>query len=415
MRQQLPHLSCIQSVHSSFRRPNNHLRLFQGPKALMEGALRRYSVLFEGATILVQVREAISLKKIPWGGWGSLQKVEYDYFATTTVPSTESRASLRVTRVASEHFSSEPAVLPACAPLGFAIYCLSRPSLSSVPLHSIHLPVVRDSQHEGENFYLDVAEVRTLVASSIVSSGDTRAPPESGSDTGGEGRRVRLVCLLGDLDLEVEFCPSHAPLPQLNPSEGRSPDRCVERHRGYVFGEHSPGVENSSALTRQGSRTSVDEGPAASGRSPARSASVSSCIAASEPPTMAGCSAFDGAAGRDGGPAGCLGAALPPPAPARARKAYGAGGSVSAPKPLRWKSGEQHVANQKHPPPWSPNTSRILKARKLIESARVGEGRIESLLSLRCVSLRTHTKCPPRRPSVRRFLNLPLFFQADLA
>lgn len=33
----------------------------QGPKALMEGALRRYSVLSEGITILVQVREVVGV------------------------------------------------------------------------------------------------------------------------------------------------------------------------------------------------------------------------------------------------------------------------------------------------------------------------------------------------------------------
>lgn len=34
-----------------------------------------------------------------------------------------------------------------------------------------------------------------------------------GFPRGDGGRRVRLVGLLGDLDLEVEFCPPHAPLP----------------------------------------------------------------------------------------------------------------------------------------------------------------------------------------------------------
>lgn len=78
------------------------------------------------------------------------------------------------------------------------------------------------AQHEGDNFYLDVVEIRALVLPLRTANRNNEGLPEPGSggrgcygDDGGEkgsanswtgGRRVPLVSLLGDLDLEVEFC-----------------------------------------------------------------------------------------------------------------------------------------------------------------------------------------------------------------
>lgn len=90
-------------------------------------------------------------------------------------------------------------------------------------------------QHERENFSLDVVEVRTNAPPPSVASGagGMTGPDDqdvlSGQDTenctsshatmdddecksgGGCGRRVSVVSLLGDLDLEVEFCSSEIP------------------------------------------------------------------------------------------------------------------------------------------------------------------------------------------------------------
>jgi len=245
--------------------------------------------------------------------------------------------------------------LQVVAVLAFPLLGLTVASLTPSPYSRLHPPpapplsagcvgrlLATNPQHEGENFYLDVAEVRTFANSPIILSGDANAPPENGSDAGGEGKRVRLVCLLGDLDLEVEFCPAHAPMPQVDPSGGQPPDRCEEHHHGNLLREHPPGVETARALNRQGSHTSMDEGTAPPGRFPPRSASTSSPYAVSGSPmtTTAGSSAFNIATGRDGDQAGGLGGALPLPAPARVMKACGAHGYVSALKSVRWESGE---------------------------------------------------------------------------
>lgn len=98
---------------------------------------------------------------------------------------------------------------------------------------------INDAQHEGNNFHLDVVEIKTQAApipteeidhGSIERDGGQRRRRENSkrlvrsenrvgydeydenvdgysSSTVNGGRRVSLVSLLGDIDLEVEFCP----------------------------------------------------------------------------------------------------------------------------------------------------------------------------------------------------------------
>eukprot|EP00752_Nemacystus_decipiens_P013349 g11819.t1 len=216
-------------------------------------------------------------------------------------------------------------------------------------------------QHEGENFYLDTVEVRTFASSSASPNGEKNASSETTSEPtnveghvtrhsgngnderrdgignadnedGGPllasgGRRVRLVCLLGDLDLEVEFCAPHAPLPEHGGVKQFLEDHAAVQGEGLLAArivdanDHNPNGHGSRSSMKDVSRSPDPSQPPA-------------CLVAGrhgEQPS----SAFDRAAGPSGGRAEQQGLPWPLPAPARARKSCGEGDSASGVGPSR--------------------------------------------------------------------------------
>lgn len=149
-----------------------------------------------------------------------------------------------------------------------------------------------------------------------------RVDGDNGSSPYGEaGRRVRLVGLLGDLDLEVEFCSPHAPLP---PSP--VPDSGTE--------------ENEHNAIRRGS---ADEEGVPIGEvswNPARVPTPASSLLASRstPPSSSDQVLESG-----------VGPALSLPAPARAKRIGGDDRSAgSGLEPSLWRAGEKIRARTKH-------------------------------------------------------------------
>ena len=147
-------------------------------------------------------------------------------------------------------------------------------------------------QHENENFYLDVVELRTS-APLPPDDGDTSewcndggkertvdrscGDDDQDGDSTGRGKRVQLVSLLGDLDLEVEFCP-----PRQRHVDGRLADFGDGREQKTSMqgvaaeggnGEHCPtralaagetelGKQSARALAGALGHTSCDDVPA---------------------------------------------------------------------------------------------------------------------------------------------------------
>ncbi|CAM9924773.1 unnamed protein product [Ectocarpus sp. 8 AP-2014] len=253
-------------------------------------------------------------------------------------------------------------------------------------------------QHEGDNFFLDVMELRTFdsAPATVVSDGDGDSPSpgypsaaprpprngtpvgpghdndnddvtrngvsnhdhhdgngsphddagrrvrqdDNGSPCGEAGRKVRLVGLLGDLDLEVEFCSPHAPLP---PSPA----------------PHSGTERNGHNATRRGP---ADEGGASIGevsRDPARfPIPASSSLVPRPPPPSSSDQVF---AGKESSmESGDVGPTLSLPAPATAKRSSGDDRSAgSGLEPLLWRAG--HLGIKPPVPPSSRYSSRVSK------------------------------------------------------
>ncbi|CAB1102416.1 unnamed protein product [Ectocarpus sp. CCAP 1310/34] len=257
---------------------------------------------------------------------------------------------------------------------------------------------VAAKQHEGDNFFLDVVELRTFDSSpaTVVSDGGGDSPsPDSpsaalrpprngtpvgtghendnddftrngvsnhdhhdgngspyrhagrrvrhddnGSPCGEAGRRVRLVGLLGDLDLEVEFCSPHAPLP---PSPA----------------PHSGTEGNGHNATRRGP---ADEGSASIGevsRDPARFPTPASSSLAPRPPPPSSSSDQVFADKEDSVESG-VGRVLSLPAPATAKRSSSDDCSAgSGLEPSLWRAG--HLGIKPPVPPSSRYSSRVIK------------------------------------------------------
>ncbi|CAM9253924.1 unnamed protein product [Ectocarpus sp. 4 AP-2014] len=273
----------------------------QGPKALMEDALRRYSVLSEGATILHE------------GDNFFLDVVELRTFDSS--PAT----------IVSDGGGNSP----------------NQGSPSAEPrLPRNGTPVGTDNDND------DIT--RNGVSNHDDNDGD-RSPysdagrrvrqDDSGSPCGEAGRRVRLVGLLGDLDLEVEFCSPHAPLPP-SPSQ------------------HSGTDGNGHNATRRGP---ADEGSASIGevsREPARCPTqASSSLAARPPPPSSSDQVF---ADKDYLMESGVGPPLSLPAPATAKRSSGDDRSAgSGLEPSLWRAG--HLGRKPPVPPSSRYSSRVSK------------------------------------------------------
>lgn len=139
------------------------------------------------------------------------------------------------------------------------------------------------------------------------------------------GKRVRLVCLLGDLDLEVEFCAPHSPLPKQGGAKLPSDDRAEGHQRSPEA--HSAGDIGRNPGAGQESRSSKGD------LSPSPNAALSSACSTAGLQAAQPSSAFDSAAGRIGGQSEQLGRSWTLPAPARARRSRGGDDSVSGPGP----------------------------------------------------------------------------------
>lgn len=267
------------------------------------------------------------------------------------------------------------------------------------------------SQHEGENFYLDVMEVRTFAPLPATTSSDStnnndrdeasshlpaRIPCLGGIETDSEncghlesrensnkgtgnaaanddtegfddnalppsaGRRVRLVSLLGDLDLEVEFCAPHSALAPSSPQHDATEQQCARR--GHITNEvaaheHSDvdgGHGRASNRRNPRSGIQVSTGGASPSYTPVMSslsssslfAGSSSCRSASNTADITG----------DGSPSeitevgsncriSSRGQAVSLPAPAKARKSCGDGHPTallgSGSEPASSRAGEQ--------------------------------------------------------------------------
>lgn len=142
------------------------------------------------------------------------------------------------------------------------------------------LPLPHLLQHEGDNFHLDVVEVRTCAAAlspssthpgvaqhgcpnerSVSTGQETRATHDVDSlrahDDAGAARgnkRVQVIGLLGDLDLEVEFCASSS-----NPFQAAKGDlgnvSAVEFPGGTCTEERDPHLAAPSLLNQECSRS----------------------------------------------------------------------------------------------------------------------------------------------------------------
>lgn len=268
------------------------------------------------------------------------------------------------------------------------------------------------SQHEGENFYLDVVEVRTFASipttltsdggnndddnfssavpvetpypAGVIKRGDSETHGQNetrdtsnvatvdGADDGDDksplppsvGRRVKLVSLLGDLDLEVEFSAPHsAAAPSASPPQHGTTEQQHE-HGDHHQDSHllTKGVVEHEQMDDDGGhgRASSRVDP----RFGARNSTVVSSSAGTLAPPLPSSAVFDrspsyrfasknSAAGSDrslseltarsNGGRSSSELAVPLPAPARARKsdedcpsAVLGPGSESA----RWRPGE---------------------------------------------------------------------------
>lgn len=142
---------------------------------------------------------------------------------------------------------------------------------------------------------------------------------DNGSPCGEAGRRVRLVGLLGDLDLEVEFCSPHAPLPP-SPSQHSGTDR------------------NGHNATRRGP---ADEGGAPVGEVSQDPASFRTPAPSWPPPSSDQVFAEK----EDSMESGGVGPTLSLPAPATAKRSSGDDRSAgSGLEPSLWRAGEESRA-----------------------------------------------------------------------
>ena len=144
---------------------------------------------------------------------------------------------------------------------------LPRPEYAGVLFPPLR-PLLPRQQHDNENFYLDVVELRTS-APPVPDGGadDDDYSSECCDDGGHEGRQdgdsfdnnhdlaggkqVRLVSLLGDLDLEVEFCPPPT-----------RPQKAGEHLTELRDGEEEHSTKSASAATASGHPASSSVVPA---------------------------------------------------------------------------------------------------------------------------------------------------------
>ncbi|CAM9830864.1 unnamed protein product [Ectocarpus sp. 12 AP-2014] len=277
----------------------------QGPKALMEGALRRYSVLSEGATILHE------------GDNFFLDVVELRTFDSSPVT------------VVSDGGGDSPSPGSPSAAL--------RPPRNGTPVGTGHENDNDDVTRNGVSNH----DHHDGNGSPYGDAGRRVRQDNNGSPCGEAGRRVRLVGLLGDLDLEVEFCSPRAPLP---PSPA----------------PHSGTEGNGHNATRHGP---ADEGGASIGevsRDPPRfptPASSSSSLAPRPPPPSSSDPAF---ADKEDSMESGVGPALSLPAPATAKRSSGDDRSAgSGLEPSLWRAG--HLGIKPPVPPSSRYSSRVSK------------------------------------------------------
>ncbi|CAM9728998.1 unnamed protein product [Pylaiella littoralis] len=279
----------------------------QGPKALMEAALRRYSVLSEGATILVQHE----------GDNFYLDVVEIETVESPATASNVPRAN---------------------------------PSSPTPPLEAPHADG-NDGKFGGNND--DEGESGCgITDSSVVVDDVGGGDGEARLGAGAGRRRVRLVSLLGDLDLEVEFCSPRAPLPR--PPQPSSCSVSGEHDGGGGGGgggggdDDGGGASAESWETPRNPKTTVASTP---GSSPSDGGPAAA---------TADRSTSDHAALAEGGRSPWSGGSrlpLPLAASARARKICSSDGDVSAVAVAELQRGTGQVgANPPAPPTWKASS-----------------------------------------------------------
>ncbi|CAM9122555.1 unnamed protein product, partial [Scytosiphon promiscuus] len=285
--------SLIRPPSGSFVRFKPHDQMFlavaarQGPKVLMEEALRRYSILFEGATILVQHE----------GENYYLDVVELRTFA--------SGPTATISDVGNTDGERASSGIPAETP------CPAR--------------IRKDDEKRGHCKARDSCDEGTSNGAVNGCNGGRNGrdlqPPS-------EGRRVRLVSLLGDLDLEVEFCDAQS-APTASASAPPQHDATEQQRadcRHYQDRRHlaKTVVDRGNNLLGGARVPPVERIPAGTPAPPPTSSSVvagpPSCLNASNNPPFGSSGPLAQSTGRDNNRRGGSELALPLPAPARAKK-----------------------------------------------------------------------------------------------